>query len=89
MALGAEASTVLRMVMSRGFVLVCWGGAAGLAGAFGVSRLMQTLLFGVQPYDPTTFAGVGILLASVSAIAAFVPARRATKVDPVVALRQE
>jgi len=89
MALGAQASSVLRMVMSRGFALVCLGGVAGLAGAFGVSHFIQTMLFGVQPYDPTTFAAVGILLASVSAIAAFIPARRATKVDPVIALRQE
>jgi putative ABC transport system permease protein len=89
MALGAQPSTVLRMVMSRGLMLVGIGGAAGLVGAFLVSRFIQALLFGIRPYDPPTFGAVALLLISVTALAAFVPARRATRVDPVVALRQE
>jgi len=89
MALGAEAFAVMRMVMSRGFFLVVLGGAAGLAGAFGVSRFIRALLYGIQPDDPATFAAVGLLLLGVTAVAAFIPAYRATRVDPVVALRQE
>ena len=89
MALGAEASTVLRMVMKHGFYLVVLGVVAGLVGAFPSLRFIETLLFGVHPYDPTTFVGVPLLLNAVTALAAFVPARRATRVDPVAALRQE
>src|SRR4029079_19580173 len=89
MALGAEGFAVMRMVMSRGFFLGCFGGAAGLAGASGVSRFIRALLYGIQPDDPATFAAVGLLLLGVTAVAAFIPAYRATRVDPVVALRQE
>jgi len=89
MALGAEAGSVLRLVMGRGLQLVVCGGAAGMALGFTLSRFIQALLFGVQSHDPATFAAAGILLLSVTAIAAFVPARRATRVDPVVALREE
>jgi predicted permease len=89
MALGAEAFAVMRMVMSRGFFLVALGSVAGLAGAFGISRFIRALLFGIQPDDPATFGAVGLLLVCVTAVAAFVPAYRATRVDPVVALRQE
>jgi predicted permease len=89
MALGAQAATVLRMVMNRGFYLVGLGLALGLVAAFGISRFLEGLLFGVQPNDPATFVGVPILLLIVTSLAALVPANRATRVDPVVALRQE
>jgi putative ABC transport system permease protein len=89
MALGAEATTVLRMVMNRGFCLVGLGLALGLIAAFGISRFLEGLLFGVQPNDPATFVGVPLLLLIVTTLAALVPANRATRVDPVVALRQE
>jgi putative ABC transport system permease protein len=89
MALGAEASTVLRMIMSYGLSLVILGGVSGLAGALIVARFIRALLFGVPPYDPATFSVVAVLLVLVTAAAALVPAHRATRVDPVVALRQE
>jgi len=89
MALGAEASALLKMVMKHGLLLVASGAAAGLLGALAVSRLIQTLLFGIPSYDPVTFVTVVLLLIFLSALAAFVPAKRATRVDPVLALRQE
>jgi len=89
MALGAEGSSVLRMVMKHGLSLVFWGGIAGLVGAIGISRLIQTLLFGVSSNDPATFGLVTLLLLLVGAVASYVPAYRATRVDPVVALRQD
>ena len=89
MALGAESSSVLRMVMKHGLSLVFWGGIAGLVGAIGTSRLIQTLLFGVSSNDPATFGLVTLLLLLVGAVASYVPAYRATRVDPVVALRQD
>jgi len=89
MALGAEASALLKMVMKHGLLLVTSGAALGLIGAFSVSRLIQTLLFGIPSYDPVTFVTVVVLLIFLSALAALVPAKRATRVDPVVALRQE
>jgi predicted permease len=89
MALGAQSSTVLRMIMGYGLSLVVRGGLAGLAGALIVTRLIRALLFGIPPYDPATFAIVALLLVLVTAAAALVPAHRATQVDPVAALRQE
>jgi len=89
MALGAEASTVLRMIMTHGLRLVVCGSLAGLAGALIVTRFIRALLFGIPPHDPATFGGVILLLLSVTIVAALVPARRATRVDPAVALRQE
>jgi putative ABC transport system permease protein len=89
MALGAQAGTVLRMVMNRGFCLVGLGLALGLVAAFNISRFLESLLFGVRPNDPATFVGVPVLLLIVTSLAALVPANRATRVDPVVALRQE
>jgi putative ABC transport system permease protein len=88
-ALGAKASSVLRMVMHHGLRLVLCGAVLGLATALAVSRWIRSLLFGITPYDPLTFAAVIALLVAVSALAAFVPARRATKVDPAITLRQE
>jgi putative ABC transport system permease protein len=89
MALGAARGTVMRMVLREALTLVAIGVAAGGAGAFVLTRLMKTLLFGVPPSDAITFVAVGALLTLVAATAAWVPGIRATRVDPVVALRAE
>ena len=89
MALGAARQNVLGMVMRQGLVLVGAGVAIGVAGAFGLTRLIASQLFGVRPTDPTTFIFVALTLVGVAAFATFVPAMRATRVDPVVALRDE
>jgi putative ABC transport system permease protein len=87
MALGAARPSVLGMVMKQGLALVGAGVAIGVVGAFGLTRLIASQLFGVRPTDPTTFILVAVTLVGVAALATFVPAMRATKVDPVVALR--
>ena len=89
MALGAAASDVLRLVIGQGMWTTAIGVAIGIGGAFALTRTMQSLLFGVSTTDPMTLAGVVLLLAAVSVFACWVPARRATKVDPLVALRYE
>jgi putative ABC transport system permease protein len=89
MALGAPRARVLQMVVGQAMTLALIGVAAGAVGAWILSRLMQKLLFGVQPSDPVTFAAVATLLAFVAAVAASVPGLRATRVDPVIALRSE
>ncbi len=89
MALGARASAVVRMVMARGLRLITYGGVLGLAGGLALSRLIRNLLYGVTATDPMTFAGVIVLVGTVGAMAAFVPAIRAARVDPLIALRQE
>ena len=89
MALGAERALVLRSILGHGLKLTCVGLVAGLAGALVLTRLMETLLFGVHPSDPATLAGVAALITAVAAAASLVPAVRATRVDPMVALRDE
>jgi len=89
MALGAERRHVLKLVLGQGLVLTAVGIAAGLGGAFALTRFLASLLYGVHPTDAATFAVVPLLLAAIATLACYIPARRATKVDPLVALRYE
>ena len=89
MALGAGTRQVLRLVLKDGMSLALAGIAVGLLGAFALTRLMASLLFGISAKDPITFASVAAFLAIVALIACYIPARRATKVDPLIALRNE
>jgi putative ABC transport system permease protein len=87
MALGARPGDVWRMVLRRGIAITAAGMGIGLLGAFGVSRIVGNLLYGVSATDPMTFVLISLLLCGVALVACFVPARRATKVDPVMAIR--
>ncbi len=89
MALGADPAQVLRLVVGQGMKLVLVGLAAGVAGAFGLTRLFSSLLFGITAGDPLTYCGTVSLLIGVSLLACYIPARRAVRVDPLVALRYE
>ena len=89
MALGADGQAIRRMVLGEGVVLVGCGLGVGLAGALLSARFLQTLLFEIRPGDPLTLASVSLLLGVVGLAACYLPARRATKVDPLVALRVE
>jgi len=88
-ALGAESRNVLRLVLGRASATIATGLAAGLAGAFILTRFIESLLFDVKADDPLTFMGVALLLSAVAMLATYIPARRAAKVDPMVALRYE
>jgi putative ABC transport system permease protein len=89
MALGAQARDVVRMIFGQGLLQLGVGMTVGLALALGISRLMSVILFQVQPRDPVIFGGVAAVLAAVGLLACFVPASRATRVDPLVALRSD
>jgi putative ABC transport system permease protein len=89
MALGAQRATVVGEVVRKGLLLVALGFMLGLAGAFALTRLLTSFLFGIQPTDPATVAAVSALLLFVAILASYIPARRAASVDPVSALRAE
>jgi len=89
MALGAQLASVRTMILGQTLKLTLIGVAIGLAGAFVVARFLTSLLFGVGTYDPVTFLGVASLLVAVALAASYLPARRAMRVDPIVALRYE
>jgi ABC-type antimicrobial peptide transport system permease subunit len=88
-ALGASRPEILSMVLRETFVLVAAGIAAGIAVALEASRVISALLYGLKPTDPLTLAGAALLMFAAAAVAGYVPARRAAKVDPMVALRYE
>ena len=89
MALGARAADVLRTVLGEGMAMTAIGALLGMAGAMALTRVMAGMLFGVTATDPATFIAVSLFLGVVALVACFVPARRATKVDPIEALRYE
>jgi ABC-type antimicrobial peptide transport system permease subunit len=88
-ALGANARDVVRLVLRQGLVTIAIGLAAGVAGALGLTRALESLLFGVTPTDPLAFTAVVLVLAGVASLACYLPASRGTRVNPVEALRQE
>jgi len=89
MALGADSTAVMRLVLAHGLKLAASGLALGIPTAFASSRLLGSLLYGVSPTDPLVYAGMSAALLTVAGIACYVPARRAMRLDPLVALRNE
>jgi putative ABC transport system permease protein len=89
MALGAGRGEMMKLILRQGMMLAGIGIAIGIAAAFGLTRLLSGLLFGVKSSDPLTYVMVAMILGAVALAAAFIPARRATQVDPILALRQE
>jgi putative ABC transport system permease protein len=89
MAIGASQVDVFKMILGHGMKLAFIGIGLGLLGAFGLTRLMESMLFGVEPTDITTFSAIAVLLATVALLACYLPGRRATKVEPTVSLRYE
>jgi ABC-type antimicrobial peptide transport system permease subunit len=89
MALGAEQGTVLRMVMGQGLAMIAVGLVLGCGGAFFLTRLIKSLLYGTTATDPKTFIGVALVFIVAGVVACYIPARRATQVDPLIALRGE
>jgi ABC-type antimicrobial peptide transport system permease subunit len=89
MALGAQRRELMRLVVRRGLLLALAGTVIGIGSAMSVTRLMAAMLYSVRPYDPATFASIGILLVLVALAACLIPARRAMRIDPMVALRYE
>ena len=89
MALGARSGNVARMILGEVSVLIVAGAVAGIGGAWASTRLVKSLLFGLTALDPLTFAGAAAVLALVGIVAGYIPARRASKIDPMVALRYE
>jgi putative ABC transport system permease protein len=89
MALGAQKGDVLKLVLGEGFLLTLAGTGLGLAGAFGLTRLMSSLLFGISNSDPLTYVSISVLIIVVAMLACYLPARRASAVSPMTALRYE
>jgi ABC-type antimicrobial peptide transport system permease subunit len=89
MALGAQRGDIIKLVLRDGLALTLIGCAVGLAAAVGVTRFLTFLLYGISPLDPITFVAIPVLLAGVALLACWIPARRASRVDPMVALRYE
>jgi ABC-type antimicrobial peptide transport system permease subunit len=89
MALGARRDDILKVVLNEAALIVIAGVGAGLLGSLLLTRFLQTLLFDIKPTDPLTFGALTILLAGVALMASFIPARRASRIDPLIALRHE
>jgi len=87
MSLGADSGRVQRMILSEGGVLLVIGLALGIGGALATAGIIQGLLFGVAPHDPITFAGVALLMAGIGLVACWLPALRAARIDPAIAMR--
>lgn len=89
MAMGAQRSDIFKMALTEGAAIIFMGVAAGMGGSLALTGFLRSMLFAVRPTDPVTFGSIAALLAAVTLLACFIPARRATRVDPLVALRHE